>query len=85
MAAGLGQQAIGVRPHRLEVEREPEVASRALQPSQVLFEGVGDRAVDPDDLEHAIPDFQNGNIKGPAAQVIDCNFFILFLVQPVSQ
>ena len=37
------------------------------------------------DLEGAFADVQNGNIKCPAAEVIDCDDFILLLIQTIGQ
>ena len=37
------------------------------------------------DFKDAIADFQHRDIKGAPAQVINGDFFVLFLIQPVSQ
>ena len=42
-------------------------------------------AVDPLDLENAVADVENGDIERTAAQVEDCYFFVLLLVQAVGQ
>ena len=36
-------------------------------------------------LEHAIPDFKDGDVERAAAQVKDRDLFVLFLVKPVGQ
>jgi hypothetical protein len=37
------------------------------------------------DLDHALADFQHGNVKGSAAEVIDDDRFVFLLIQPVGQ
>ena len=53
-AAGMGEQPVGVGPDRLEVERQPQVGGRALEPAQVLLERERLPVVDADHLEHAV-------------------------------
>src|SRR5208337_67244 len=36
-------------------------------------------------LEHAVADFENRNIEGAAAEIIDGNFLVLLLVEAVSE
>ena len=52
--AGLREQAPRVGPDRLEVERQPEVRGRALEPSQVALERERPPVVDADHLEHSV-------------------------------
>ena len=52
--AGRREQAVGVGAHGLQIERQAEVAGRALEPREVLLQRERGTVVDADHLEHPI-------------------------------
>ena len=53
--ASLCEQPVGVGANRLEIDREAQVAPRALEPSQVVIHGKGTAVVDANHLKGTVP------------------------------